>query len=299
MKRFLTSLIVVFAAFAASFAQSDKDTKKPEKITAEELVAKHLASVGTPEALAAARSRVLVGKGTVTSIKGYIGSLSGPVQLASDADRMLFVMMLNSKDYPYEKAAFDGKNSSIGLPNGQRTAFSEFLKAKSSVLEEGLFTGSLSSKWPLLNLKSKKVGRIEYGGVVKSGERYLYKLKYSPRGDNLRVSLFFETDTFRHVMTEYYYTVDIQIGRSSTDIQSQKDYYTMTEQFGDFKRAGDLTLPFRYTIALDVREHAGENANDVVSGPRVPTGSGSLSFTISLGQVYYNEQLEAGVFKVS
>lgn len=306
MERLLASFIILLVITVGAFAQTIRESQKPEKITADELVAKHLASIGTPEALAAARSRVLIGRASVSSVKGYFGSVSGPVQIASDADRSLFVMMLNSKEYPYEKAAFDGKNSSIGLPNGSRTAFADFLKSKGSVLEDGLFNGALSSKWPLRNLKSKKA-KVEFAGSVKFGDRFYYKLRYYPKGDNLRVSLFFDPETFHHVITEYYYTIDIQIGIGSgniqsaktTDVQAQKDYYTLTERFDDFKKAGDLVLPFRYTINLDIREHVGENENDITRGPDVPWGNGSLTFTINLDQAFFNEPLEASVFKVS
>ena len=313
MKSFFTTVFITLFAITGVIAQSDKDSKKTEKITAEELLAKHVASIGTPEALAAARTRVIVGEGGVRALKGYSGSLVGPVQLASDSERMLFVMLFNSNEYPYEKAAFDGKNASVATPNGTRTALSEFLKTKDSILEEGLFTGALSARWPLLNANPKK-SRVEYSGTTKFGDRVFHKLKYSPRGASLRVSLFFETDTFRHVMTEYQYTVDVSIGVSSTDIQSMKDYYTLTEQFSDFKKVGDLTLPFNYTIALDVQKNSSSNLStrvipggvqpggirtDSVSVPSLAPGTGSLQFTLKLGQVFFNEQLEPSVFKVS
>ena len=298
-------LLIVVAGFG-------QDDKKPEKISAEELVSRHLASIGTPDALAAIKSRVLVGEGTLGTVKNYVGSLAGPVQLASDSERHLFVMLFNSNEYPYEKAAYDGKNSSVGLPNGKRTALSEFLKAKNSILEEGLFGGALSSAWPLLDVKGKKA-KIEYAGTVKAADRYLYKLKYSPRGDTLRVSFFFDPENFRHVLTEYHYTVDTKLGVSSTDIQAQKDYYTLTETFSDFKRVGDITLPFLYTISIDVQRGSrdsvqitpgqalpgGTRVVTPVPGRPLPAGTGALLFTVKLGQVFFNEPLDAGVFKVS
>ena len=308
MKRLFVLLVALVLTGQVSSAQ---DSKKPEKLTAEQVVTKHLASIGTPEALAAAKSRVIVGQGGVTSLRGGGGSLVGPVQLASDTERMLFVMLFNSNDYPFEKAAFDGKNVSVATPNGVRTGLSEFLKTKDAILEEGLFTGALSSKWPLLSTNSKKA-RLEYAGIAKFGDRSLHKLKYSPRGGSLRVSLFFEPDTFRHVMTEYYYTVDIGIGTSSTDIQNQKDYYTLTEQFSDFKKVGDLTLPFHYTIALDIQKNSattvqfiqqGVQPGGAITGGVAPkslaAGTSALQFTLKLAQVYFNEKLEPSAFKIS
>jgi hypothetical protein len=312
MQKIFICALVLLLSTVNGFGQDDKNLKKPEKITAEELVAKHVASIGTPEALAAVKSRVIVGQGGLSSVKGYIGSLTGPCQLASESDKLLFVMLFNSNEYPYEKAAFDGKKYSVGLPNGERTALTEFFKAKNSILEDGLFTGALSSAWPLLDIKAKKA-KIEYGGLVKLGDRYVHKLKYSPRSDTVRVSLYFETETFRHLMTEYYYTVDTKLGVSSTDIQGQKDYYTLTEQFSDFKRAGELTLPFFYTVTLDIQRNSGTSIQTTpgqalpggtrivtpVPGRQLPAGTGSLLYTLKLAQVFYNEQIDPAVFKVS
>lgn len=72
-------------------------------MTSEGLVSKHLASIGSADALAAARSRIMVGNGKLTSKLGYAGQLIGPAQFASDGDKVLFAIIFNSNNYPYDK----------------------------------------------------------------------------------------------------------------------------------------------------------------------------------------------------
>jgi hypothetical protein len=303
---------LLLSLFTFSFSQDSKSAKKLPKLTPDEIVAKHLESIGTADALAAVKSRVIMANGSVGSARGYGGSNpKGPAQLASDGSKTLLAMIFNSNEFPYEKAAYDGKDQTVGMPNGQRTPLSEFLSSKKSILKEGLLGGTLSSAWPLLDVKGKKV-KLDYGGTDEIDGRPVYKLKYSPK-DELRVTLFFDAETFRHVMTQYQYSIEINIGASSTDIQSQKDYFTLTERFANFKKAGALTLPFTYVITVDNQKNSSTTIQ-VIPGQGVPGGgqvisssptqirgiaNGAIQYTFNVAEVYYNEPLEATVFKVS
>src|SRR4051812_35661244 len=177
------------------------------KITAEEIIEKHLASIGSPAALSAVKSRVMVGQGNLTSKLGYAGNLIGPAQIASDGDKFLLAIVFNSNDYPYEKLAFDGRNLTVGRANGRVTPLGEFLKSQSSMLKRGLLGGVLSSAWPLFNSDPKAV-KVEYAGTENVNGKMLYKLKFDPaRSDSLRVNLYFDSDTYQHVMSQYDYTI--------------------------------------------------------------------------------------------
>ena len=153
-------------------------------------------------------------------------------------------------------------------------------------MKQGLIGGVLSSSWPLLTPDSKKV-KFEYGGLENVGGKSLYKLKarLSGAGD-LRVSLYFEADTFHHVITEYQYTIQPHMISSDSTVNAtaKASYFSMTEHFADFKKAGDLILPLSYRISV---------AN------QYPDASEQLEWLMSFKQVYYNEALEDGVFKVS
>ena len=283
------SLFILFSLLA--FSMDVGAQNKLDKLTADEVVAKHLASIGTPEAIAAAKTRVLVGEGTLTAKLGTPFTLNSMAQIASQGDKILYTMIFNSTTYPYEKAAFDGKNTSLGLPNGKRTLLTDFLKSQSAILKDGLFTGTLSSAWPLLEIKSKKSVKLEYAGIGKVDGKQYYKLKYSSgRTGDLKVTLYFEPETFRHTRSEYEYSIEPRIGTSATDVRSSSriERYFLTEEFSDFKTAGKLVLPLTYKITIT-------NELQIESQP----GTNSREWTVKIMNVYYDETLSGDIFKVS
>ena len=284
-------LILSIVVSAQQEKNSDKDQKKPAKISVDELIAKHIASIGPAEVIAGIKSRVMVGDAKLESKLGSSFVLNGKGQIASQGERVLYAMIFNSPLYPYEKAAFDGKDQSLGLPDGKRTFLAEFLKSQDSILKDGLFTGALSTAWPLLDLKSRKSAKLEYAGTSKIEDRQCYKLKYSSgRSGNLKTTLYFDAETYRHVRTTYEYTIEPSIGRSSTDVRSSSriERYSLREDFSDFKMAGKLILPSTYTINIT-------NELQIASQP----GTNSREWTFTVLQVYYDEPLEAAVFRVS
>jgi hypothetical protein len=296
MRRPLLFLAVILISTIFAGAQqeknSDKDQKKPAKLTVDELIAKHLGSIGPADVIAGIKSRVMVGDAKLESKLGSTFVLNGAGQIASQGNKVLYTMILNSPQYPYEKAAFDGNEQSLGLPNGKRTPLlGDFLKSQTSILKDGLFTGALSTAWPLLDLKSRKSVRLEYAGTAKIDDRQCYKLKYSSghTGD-LKTTLYFDAETYRHVRTTYEYTIEPRIGTSPTDTRSSSriERYSLTEDFSDFKMAGKLILPMKYLINIT-------NEGQIESQP----GTNSREWTFTIKQVYYDEPLEASVFKVS
>ena len=288
MQKVLLLLTTVLIACSLSFAQDNKDDKKstqPAKLTAEEIVAKHLASIGTPADIAAVKSRVLVGQGRLNMKSGGIGALSGPAQFASAGNMVLMAMIFNANNYPYEKMAFNGKDLTVGFPNGQKTDLANFLRSRNPIVKEGLFGGVLSAAWPLLDVKGKKV-KLDAAGITKFGDKNYYKLKYTSGVGDLSVSLYFDSENFHHVLTEYKYSIQSTMTGISTDSSAQKPQYnTLTEQFGDFKTAGKLTLPFSYKINVTNTE---EDSTVI-----------STDWSMNFANVYYDEPLDAAVFKVS
>jgi hypothetical protein len=268
---------------------ADLEAQKIEKISAEELLAKHLASIGHDADIKGIKSRVMVGEGTLASKLGAVFTLKGTAQVASEGNKVLFAMVFDSEVYPYEKAAFDGKEQSLGFPSGKRTMLGDFLRSQNSILKDGLFMGALSSAWTLANLESIPKAKLELAGVSKVNERQCYKVKYSSsRTGSLKITLYFDVETFRHVRTEYQYTTEPGMGRSSTDVRSNSsiERYSLREDFSDFKLAGKLTLPALYTI-------------NITSEGQIGSGTNSRDWTIKILQVYFDEALSVDVFKVS
>lgn len=284
----VSTLALMSVSILLSVTTPAQDKKDGKKLTAAEFLVKHAESVGTPEALAAATSRVMMGTGTLVSKVKSAGTIGGQAQFASQGNMILLAMGFNASDYPYEKAAFDGKDVTVGLPNGRRTALAEYLKVQPSILKDGLFGGVMSSAWPLFSTGDKKP-KIDYSGLSKFEGKQAHKVKYTPRTGDLRVSLYFEPDTFRHIATVYEYTIQPKMGALSTDsVAGQVTRLTLTEKFSDFRTADKLTLPFGYSITY---ASEGQETSAVTSV--------GLEWKLKFENAYFNEKIEAAVFKVS
>jgi hypothetical protein len=283
MKKLFLLLAAIAVLGSVTFAQADK---KPAKLTVEEIVSKHLASIGTPEDITAAKSIVMMGKGMLTSKLNRGIAIGGEAQFASTGSMLLFALGLNAADYPYEKFAFDGKSQSLGVPSGRKTALAEWLRAKNFLLKEGLVGGSMSTAWALRNPANLK--KMQAAGTEKIDDRLTYRVKYDSGGDNLRITLFFDAETFQHVRSEYKYEMQARMGATATaSVSSQKDTYNMEETFSNFKTADKLTLPFGYKISIDI------------TSPSSGAGTIQLDWTMQYANAYYNEVIDPAVFKVS
>jgi hypothetical protein len=281
MKRlvFLAALLSLALALASSAQTAGKDVK----LTAEELIAKHVASIGTPAAINAAKSRVFVGTAGLSAGAGATGFLKGAAQFASTDDMFLMAMVFNSNDYPYEKLAFDGKDLSTGRANGRNTILGDFVRAQPAVVKQGLFGGVLSTSWPLLALEKRE--KLESVSLITKDGARLYRSKYSsPSNGQLSITLYFDAQTFRHVSTEYKYDTPPPQGAEIVTRNENPTYYTLTEVFSDFKTVGGLTLPTSHRLDCTVN---------------APTQTISLRWSATYSEVYLNETLDKPLFKVS
>jgi hypothetical protein len=275
---------------------------EPDKMKPEEVVAKHLAAIGSPEALAASKSRVVLGNAKAISRSNAVRDIAGVAQLASEGEKVVFAMIFNSTSYPYEKAGYDGQKMTVALweTSGQRSALAEFLMSQETIFKQGLIGGVLSSAWPLLNIEAKSP-KLSYAGMKKVNERQTHELKYSPRkgGGNIQISLFFDAETFQHVRTEYQYQVSARMGARpgglstkppelgpapTTDTGSlTMNRYKLVEEFSDFKKEGDLTLPHAYKLRLTVDAQS----------PLL------LEWVVNFTQFSFNQPIDASAFNVS
>ncbi len=276
-------LLVLISLAAAIGAATPADKMKPE-----ELVAKHLAAIGTTDALAASKTRIMVGEVKARlKVSNSLRELGGPAQFASDDNRVLLAMAFNSTNYPTEKAGFDGDKITIaGLPTGGRSPLAAFLTSQEAVLKHGLLGGALSSAWPAA--LAGKEGKLSYAGTEKIDGRETHKLKYEPKKGNLKVNLFFDAETFRHVRSDYQYTVSAYMGarpQSSVGVASPTggvSRFQLIEEFSDFRAAGKLTLPHAYKLQL-VIEATAQN----------------LEWNINLSQFVFDQAIDPGSFNVA
>lgn len=286
-KRFLALLLIFIIPCINAAAPA------PDKVTAEEVIAKHLAAIGSAEALAAVKTRIAVGNAKAITHSKAMRDVTGVAQFASDGDKILLAMIFNLLDYPYDKAGYDGQKMTVALlpTSGSRTSLGDFFVSHNAVFKEGLIGGVLSSAWPLLDSASKKP-KLSFAGTDKIDGREVYKLKYPPpkgSGD-FQINLFFDAETFRHVRTEYQYVISNQMGArpsefGTTNTGSQTRSRTkLVEDFSDFKTENNLTLPHTYTIRF---------TQDAYQRTVV------LEWVINFSQFIFNQEIDTGAFNVS
>jgi hypothetical protein len=234
-----------------------------QKLQPAEVIAKHLESIGPVDARATANGLTIKGRCLLNVRLGGNGQVEGPVVMASQGNVHLINMTFDSPVYPSESVKYDGKKLIASqFKPGFRTSLAQFFLDNDVIFKEGLFGGILSTSWPLLNLQDKNP-RLEYGGIKKVNGRQMHVLKYTPRkGADLRITLFFDADTFQHARTEYertIYTTDQQrIAPSSgmptaANPRSSNARINAVEEFSDFKSENGLSLPHTYKFELSVQ----------------------------------------------
>lgn len=239
---------IIFVALLTTWPSS---IRSDSGLKVEEIISRHLASIGSPELRSPARPRMLLGRVQMT-IRSHGNSVaSGVAVLASKENKSMITMKFGIPDYPYEKVGFDGEQvTAYALRPGIYSTLGSFAKTYPLILKEGLLGGTLSSDWPLLDLSHNKV-KLELAGTKKIGSRKVLEIKYQPRlGSDLSVSLFFDAETYQHVRTVYKKTVAVQMGVTVDQSASESESrYELIEDFSDFKAEQGLTLPHTYEIS--------------------------------------------------
>jgi hypothetical protein len=287
--RFVWFTLILLLPLTAAPAQENR-------ITPDELVAAHLKSIGTPEAIKAIKSRVISGLAAVRFIQGASGSYNdGGFVLASEPDRVGLVMKFNATEYPIEYFAYDGRNVTVAnIKPGQKSPVAEFIDRFSGFVKEGLMGGTLSVAWPLLDLKERKAELKCSQGTLEG--KPVYEVEYRPKkqvGD-LKIKLFFDAGTFRHIRSEYRVAHSSDLSATRGAISSAQivdspapdpsgnrgpnatimdnvanSYYKLVEKFDNFQKAGDLTLPYSYTIEYEIQ---GQGSSFLANWSMRPSG---------------------------
>lgn len=228
------------------------------KLKPEEIVAKNLESIGTAEARTKVTNRIVGGAVVATFAEPQVGQFKGQVVLASEGDKSLISMQFANSNYTQENISFNGQNVLVGFARaGVRSNLGDLIWTYKALIKAGLMGGELSQAWPLYDLAGRKP-KLSGGGAKKAGEKDAYEISLVPRGgSDMEIKVYFDTQTFRHVRTEYNLVVRPQIGLTVDSNKSQQpSRYKMIEEFGDFKKEGDLTLPHSYKITLEVDRSA-------------------------------------------
>lgn len=276
MKNFRLSALFLLLVLVAvpAFAQ---------KLKPEDVLAKHLESIGTAETRTALKSLITVGDVAAKFLSQKNQVVQGRIVLASSGEKNFFGMNLNSTVYSGEKFSYDGKKVKVGaIQAGARSILGNFIKSNDLILEESLLAGTLSTSWALHDTIGKKA-KLSFDGTKKIDGKEVYVLGYSPKGGgDIDIQLYFDKETFRHIRTEYKRISSAAMGRTIDESARQSESrLKVVEEFSDFKTEKGLTLPHNYRIFYSI---TGQN------------GTTEVEWTFSLTEFAFNQTLDPKTF---
>lgn len=241
------SLLLVSSLFTA--VEVKADDPKPE-----EIVAKHLDSIGTQEKRAAVKNQMAVGTAQFSVLKSAAFTRGkraiGAAVILSEGSKMFLGAKYEAPEYPFDEILFDAKSVNVPFtPSGNRPLLGELILKHRYLVSEGLLGGAISTGWSLFDLTARQA-KIKGGGKKKIDGRQTYAINYIIKGSSaFSVKLFFDAETFQHVRTEYQQVFSAPMGATMRDSAQQKQtVQKMTEEFSNFKEANGLTLPHTYRL---------------------------------------------------
>ncbi len=216
----------------------------------EEIVSKHLNAIGSKDTRDSVKTLMAVGLSKFESKTPKING-GGKAVVVSDPNNLFFVLSLNSREYPFEKIGyFRGEPNLPFISAGTRSLLGAFLSEHDKVLSGGLFGGVMSLRWAMLNLDKMKP-TIKTGGTKNVNGRKVYVLNYFPSGSGSKefsIRLYFDSETFYHVGSEYRREVTAATPRFGAANQIVDSTLVLTETFSDFRPADAMMLPHRYQV---------------------------------------------------
>ena len=277
MKSFKSAICLLLIALFCAAVPAQK--MKPEDV-----ITKHLESIGTAPARAAVKNQMAVGEVVFTVVSKKSQTTLGRIVMVSEGTKNFLGMNLNAVDYSRENFSFDGKSPHIAyVRTNVRSDLGNFLLSNGVILEDGLLGGTLNTSWALGNLSTNKA-KISFDGAKKMDGKEIYVLGYSPKGgSDIDIKLYFDKETFRHIRTEYKRVSSAAIGRTIDESARQSETrFKVTETYGDFRLENGLTLPHSYTI------------NYAVTGQN---GTSELEWKFNLTEFAFNNPLDAKTFE--
>jgi hypothetical protein len=240
------------------------------KLTLDDVIARHLQSIGTPAARAAVKSRVAQGTTRFEFVTGGAGKMDGKTTLVSQENNSRLVMRFGNVDYQGEDLLTNGDRVDVrGTPN--RSTFGTFLYTQNALIREGLFEGQLSTAWPFLDPKVRGA-KLTYNGLKTIDGHDAHEVKYVPRkSTDLEIRVYFDSETFRHVATVTSVNLDPRLvgdvlnstdfmgrgtpgdnDRLTAQARQQPVRFKIEQRFSVFREVDGVTVPMesllRFTI---------------------------------------------------
>lgn len=288
MRRGVVIFVVGLSLFA-TFALTGL-AQENQKLTLQQVIERHVAAVGTSEARQMHRACGLQGTAKFRIAMGGTGQAEGPFKLASDGQKLRMVMRFNTGNYMGEDFVTDGAKVQVAnLVSGKPTLLGQFFADRASLLKEGLFGGAIGGDWVLFDPKATEL-KLSYNGLKNVDGRPLHELVYEPKKNvgEIRIRLYLEPETYRHVLTMYDAkmfsqggTTAMGRGRSAPDMTRQESRISLKEQFDDFQQVDGVTMPKKWTMEL---------TNDSKGGSR-------LEWIVTVEDVMHGE-IDAASFKM-
>jgi hypothetical protein len=241
MLKRICSISAFLLCLALAVFQTQDSFGKDDELKPEDLVSKHIQSLGSPEVLAQITTRNISGTSNFKFISGATGQMVGKGQWVSEKGKIGIVLRYGGTEYPGEHFAYDGKDVMVDdIKLGQKSPLGDFLYSHAGVFKSELLGGTLNVGWPLLNKES--------GAKIKAKKktidgRELYELEYLPKQSlaEVKVKVYLDPANFRHVMTEF---------RVRQLLRDTMTTYVLTEKFDDFRQVDGVTLPYKYSLSF-------------------------------------------------
>ncbi len=227
---------------------------KDDKLTAEQLISRHLESIGPTASLEKLHSMTHSGRAILDLVVGGSGHLEGVVQTFSDGNKNSVIIDFGNANYGQERMVFDGDKTDVSfISPGNRSPLGEFLFTYKDLMREGLVGGVLSTAWPLLQI-SEREPKLKVRGLKKVDEMKAWELEYRMRrgGTDVKIRLYFDDATFRHVKSTYDVTISAGLGSTPEESARLRERrINLTEEFSQFRAVEDLTLPAQWEITYN------------------------------------------------
>lgn len=301
------SVAAILAVLAFSVLSAFGEDLKPE-----EILKRHLDSLGPSDARAAAKSRVVQGSLKFRIQVGGGSEVTGTWGLVSEQNRSRWVLRFaTGGDWRGEQFVFDGNKTQFvsATSSHTRSVFAQFVSSQDFIIKEGLLGGVLTTGWALENLEQNRA-KLQYIGRRRVDGHDLIGLQYFSKGTkDVQVKLYFEPETYRHVMTVYSLEIAPNMGHAITEsVYQHENRYTIEERFSDFQNANGLMLPGSYrlqytqevqtnTTGLEVTPSMGSTGNGVESSQLLGT-TRVYDWQMKAEEVNNNVGLDPANFKV-
>jgi hypothetical protein len=274
-----TLLAVLGIAAIAGTTRAQEKKLKPQQ-----LLAKHLDSIGTAENRKKVATRMTAGGVQVVFRLGGQGTLNGQANFLSEGNSTRVGMKFPALDYSGEQLAFDGNKVTVGqLSPGVQSPLGNFVRENDMVLKEGLLLGSLTTSWALLDTAGRNP-RLDDAELKKIDGRTLYEMRYQPRrgGSQIKAWLYFDPETFRHVKSQFKLEAP-QTRMTNISDSAELVRYLIVEDFDQFKEVDGVTLPHSYKLDYSID---------------APRAASFTSWTYLIEQIVHNGKLERQLFSV-